>query len=197
MAEVRSPLQEVARPGEYGAIDPSGAKLILSQQTLTSLWQIAGWGDFAQAAESTLDELGLSGLGDYRAVRSSSAVQCYRIAPDKMWLRDCDTEFLTTAITKAPAGRLTSLDLSHSRVVIGISGVGSSELLAKLMSIDLSLSSFPADSFAQTGIHHVAVMIHRLAEDQFELLVPVTWAVSVWDWTCLHAEPMGYRVEAP
>ncbi len=69
------------------------------------------------------------------------------------------------------------------------------EVMARLAPIDFRASSMPVDSFVQTGIHHVGVLIHRTTEMQFEILTPVTWARSVWELICLNATPFGYHVE--
>ena len=196
MVEPRSPLADVVVPGTFGAANDWQPQLTLSHGVLGSLWQVAGWGDFAEAAEPVLAELGFERFGDYRTARMSGEVRCYRVSPDRIWLRDVEVAVLEAALELGPSGRLARLDLSHSRIAIQLCGGAAPDLLAKVASLDFSSSKFPVDGFAQTGIHEVAVLVHRISEDRFELLVPATWSVSIWDWLCVNAEPLGYRIEA-
>jgi sarcosine oxidase gamma subunit len=48
--------------------------------------------------------------------------------------------------------------------------------------------------FAQTGLHHVPVLLERRGEARYELQVPTTWAVSVWEWLTDAALPFGYDI---
>jgi sarcosine oxidase gamma subunit len=45
--------------------------------------------------------------------------------------------------------------------------------------------------FAQTALHHVPVLLERSADLRYELQVPTTWAVSVWEWLSDAALPFG------
>jgi len=195
MLERRSPLADLIEASAAGMHDQH-APLILSEQALGTLWQVAGWQDFETAVEPLLAALGFAGLGDYRSVRTSAGTECYRIAPDRILLRCPDADVLLAALDKAPPGRLAALDLSHARIVIRVSGEATVDLMARLARLDFAGPAFPIDSFAQTGIHGVPVLIRRLSEEAFDLVVPVTWAVSVWEWVCENARPFGYGVEA-
>jgi heterotetrameric sarcosine oxidase gamma subunit len=62
-----------------------------------------------------------------------------------------------------------------------IERTAAAELLARLAPLDFDLSAFPVGSFAQTGINHVGVLIHRLREEWFDVLVPYTWLDSIWN----------------
>ena len=190
MLERRSPLADLigARAAD---MSDQHVPPILSEQALGTLWQVAGWQDFETAVEPILAALGFAGLGDHRSVRTSAGTECYRIAPDRLLLRCSDAGVLSAALDKALPGRIAALDLSHARIVIRVSGEATVDLMARLAPLDFADAAFPIDSFAQTGIHGVPVLIRRGSDDAFDLLVPVTWAVSVWDWACLNAKTRG------
>lgn len=190
MLERRSPLADLIGTSAADLSDQH-APLILSEQALGTLWQVAGWRDFETAVEPLLAALGFAGLGDYRSVRTSASTECYCIAPDRILLRCPDSGVLLAALDRAPPGRLAALDLSHARIVIRASGEAAVDLMARLAPLDFADAAFPIDSFAQTGIHGVPVLIRRWAEEAFDLFVPVTWAVSVWEWVCLNAKTRG------
>jgi heterotetrameric sarcosine oxidase gamma subunit len=72
-------------------------------------------------------------------------------------------------------------ELSSSRTRIEISGSPAREVLAKCAAIDFHKSEFKPGTFAQTGIHHVPVLIHCVASEIFHLYVLRTFALSIWD----------------
>jgi heterotetrameric sarcosine oxidase gamma subunit len=69
------------------------------------------------------------------------------------------------------------------------------DLLAHLAPLDVSLPAFPVDTFAQTGIHHVGVLLRRTSAETFEILIPVTWAATIWELIGDAAAPFRHRVE--
>lgn len=196
MLERRSPLAHLIEASSAGMPDQH-ARLILSEQALGALWQVAGWQDFETAVEPVLSVLGFAGLGGHRSVRVSDATECYRITPDRILLRCPDAGVLLGALDRALPGRLAALDLSHTRIVIRVSGEATVDLMARLAPLDFADAAFPIDGFAQTGIHGVPVLIRRQSEEAFDLVVPVTWAVSIWQFVCENAQPFGYAVETP
>jgi heterotetrameric sarcosine oxidase gamma subunit len=72
--------------------------------------------------------------------------------------------------------------LSSSRSCIKISGAPARDVLAKSAAIDFHKSEFKPGTFAQTGIHHVPVLIHCVEADTFHIYVMRTFALSIWDY---------------
>jgi sarcosine oxidase subunit gamma len=194
MGDRQSPLQSIAINGRFGAEKPDPVPLSLSQRLPGALYQIAGWGDFETATGPILSSLGLDSLGNSSDARSASGIHCFRIAPDRLWLLAEAESALQSTPMDAPSDRLAVLDLSHSRCIVDVSGAASEDLLARVAALDFSIPAFPVGTFAQTGIHQISVLIHRVGEVRFDILTPVTWAVSLWEWLCLNAEPFGYNV---
>ncbi len=188
MLEVRSPIA-VSKP----APSPRKAQLSLSEKAPGALIQIAAWGDVEAALTPALKELGFSGLGGYQEIQGTGEILAYRTAPDRILLRHPGS---LSAVAKTLDPELAcSLDLSHARWVFGIEGTAGPDLLARLLPIDCTAEIFAIDHFAQSALHHVGVLLHRRAETRWELLVPVTWAQSLWDYMTDAARPLGYRIE--
>lgn len=80
----------------------------------------------------------------------------------------------------APVGAITSL--SHSRTCVFIEGPQAAAILAKGVPLDFHPDAFRIDHFALTGIHHTPVLIHRSAQDRFEIYALRTYALTVWEW---------------
>jgi heterotetrameric sarcosine oxidase gamma subunit len=193
MPEILSPLAHIQKAGSFGAHSNSGPGVNLSDSCTETLVQIAGWGDFEDAVLPGLREVGFNDAGDYRSCRHIDGWHLFRIAPDRVLIAGQSELELPGSITGNDA--LAVLDLSHSRTRIIVDGTAAEEVMARLAPIDFRASSMPVDSFVQTGIHHVSVLIHRTDEMQFEIFTPVTWVRSVWELICLNAAPFGYIVE--
>ena len=194
MIEIRSPLSSSVEPGEYGAQSAAKAALQLSERAPGSLIQIAGWQDFATVTAPALGALGFDGHGNFRTVQTAGPVSCYRIAPDKLLLRHSDGGSFKELLENLNPASSPTLDLSHARWLIEIEGSEVEALLARLASLDFSLQEFREGTFAQTGIHHVGVLLHRVSADKFLIFVPVTWAESIWNLICETAAPFGFKV---
>ncbi|WP_136439314.1 sarcosine oxidase subunit gamma [Pacificoceanicola onchidii] len=186
MVEVRSPLRERITPGQFGA--PGDAGVVLGNRTLAGLWQIAGWSDFDEAADPVLQALGLTALGSYRQAQQAAGVRAWRTAPDRMLFETPQD------LTPFNSAALAVLDLGHARTCITLSGPIARDVLAQVIAVDTAPDVLKPGMFLQTGLHSVAVLVHCTGPDAFEILVPVTWAESVWDILFENALPYGIAV---
>lgn len=186
MVERLSPLKSTMVGGHYGRVGKTD--VTLGERPVTDLWQIAGWANFAVAATPMLEALGLEGLGDYRSSRRAGSAICYRIAPDKLLIEGA------ADVGAFVSEEIVTLDLGHARTAITLEGADAREVLAQAIAIDVSPEIFTENQFLQTGIHHVPVLIHCLGAERFEVLVPVTWAETIWEILCLNASSHGYEV---
>jgi heterotetrameric sarcosine oxidase gamma subunit len=140
---------------------------------LGHLAQLAGWENFASSAGALLRTLGFGLCADYRSPWRGKDAVVWRIAPDRVLIRS------DHPLALASTSDLVALDLSQARVRLRLEGPGTAGLLARLAALDFSEASFPVTSFAQTGMHHIGVLIDRLGQDEFELFIPTTWAPSL------------------
>ncbi|MBE1285046.1 MAG: hypothetical protein GJ676_17165 [Rhodobacteraceae bacterium] len=187
MPEPLSPLTNKTVAGHFGAGDAHG--VTLGTRRVSSLWQIAGWGDFEAVAKPVLTSLGLSGLGCFRHAQQLGAVTVWRIAPDKILLEG------VRDLAAAASEELMVLDLGHTRTAITVEGSASRDLLAQVIAIDTAPAAFGPGEFLQTGIHHVGVLIHCTGPDRFDILVPCTWAETIWEVLFDNALPHGLTIE--
>jgi heterotetrameric sarcosine oxidase gamma subunit len=191
MPDIRSPLAGCLQPGRYGAEFATGPGLTLSESPVF-LVQIAGWDDFEETVLAGLQTLGFVGVGGYRHCLRGDDRQLYRISPDRVLIASLTTLALPDSLLNTSS--LAVQDLSHARTRISVEGPAAEDVMARLAPIDFRASAMPVDGFAQTGVHHVGVLIHRISAERFDILVPVTWACSLWDFICLNATPFGYDV---
>jgi heterotetrameric sarcosine oxidase gamma subunit len=81
-----------------------------------------------------------------------------------------------------------------------VAGAAAPDLLARLMPIDFDEQAFARGRFVQSGIHTVSVLVHRIDSEAgapaFDIYMPRSFAVSLWDFITQTALPFGYRVDA-
>ncbi len=203
MPERRSALAAVCRPGTFGA-RPEAPGLEVREVVGRDLVQVAGWPDnfatvaprLAEAIEAPLPER----FG--RAV-SAGGRRVFLLAPERLWIAAPDGEGLGKRLAdRFTAEEAVVTELGHSRSILRVTGPAARSVLAKGLPVDLDERVFPPQAFAQSAIHHIGLLLHRVDEGQaaapvFELYVARGFAVSFWDWLTHAASEPGYRVTAP
>jgi heterotetrameric sarcosine oxidase gamma subunit len=119
-----------------------------------------------------------------------------RITPTQYWWIAAGSASLVRLARELPASAGTVTVLSAGRVRIRIMGPAARDVLAKGISIDLHPAVFQVGRGAQTGLHHTGVFLERVGDDCYEIYVPRTYAVSIWEWLIDAAWPFGYDVAA-
>jgi sarcosine oxidase subunit gamma len=138
--------------------------------------QAAGWPEDRAALHAALaawlgeppPELGWAGT---RGVRTVMAV-----APGR-WLLLADM-----AVPPPDAAPLVVTDLSAARRVLRLTGPNLEAVLRRGVGFDPDACAFPAGRVAQTLIHHVPVLLHRIDAATVDLYVPQSWAHAVREW---------------
>ncbi len=74
------------------------------------------------------------------------------------------------------------IDQSHGRVVLRLEGPASRSVLQKGIDIDLHPVAFGRGAVAQTGIAGMAVLVHAVADEAFDLYGNRSFALSLLDW---------------
>lgn len=163
-------------------MDENGLRLTLCRPA--SLVQINFWRNVEQ---NVSDFLELSLPTDGRSASTHGTGNLFRVSPKRVLIVDMGDPSLFSqikALVTIDAGTVS--DLSHARMSLTMQGVNAETLLKRLVSIDLRPAHFPVGQFAQTFVQDANVLIHRTAEDHFSILIPTSFATSLWD-TVRHA----------
>ncbi len=120
--------------------------------------------------------------------------QLLNVAPGQHWLISSDRLLFDAALIALPAALGSATNLSHSRVRVAVAGTEVPRLLAKGITVDLDPTVFRVGQFVQTRLHHVGVLLHRVQVGSYELYLPRTFALSLWEWLCDAALADGYEV---
>lgn len=118
-----------------------------------------------------------------------------RTSPDQIWIVGREGAGLEQRLQQAvhpEVGAVTPL--SHSRTRIFIEGAPARDVLMKGVPLDVHPDVFGIGQFAQTGVHHTPVLIHRTGADRYEIYALRTFALTVWDWLTDAAFEFGYEV---
>ena len=180
-----SALAAAYTPGLFGADGKTG--VVLQEVPNLTLCQVAVWPDSLVAVSArTAKAVGLeTGPGPGRAATEGARVML-RIEPLKFWLIGVG------ALNLLPTEGAV-LDLSHSRTHVRVTGPHAEILLNRHLPLELRSRSFPTGSVASTAFHDVGVTLWR-SEAGFELFLPRSFALALWELLCQSAEQFGYEV---
>jgi len=151
--------------------------LAIGERRGFALTQVAGFDDhFGEKLAAMLGTLPAT-VGE--AVEADGRI-LMRIGPTQFWIVGKEED--SRAASLAAAGAVTLL--SHSRSCIFLEGAPARDVLAKGIPLDFHESAFTPGMFAMTGLHHMPVLVHCVADNRFEIYAMRTFAPSVWDWLC-------------
>ncbi len=180
-----SALEGHYRIGSFNKQDDNS--ILISEIKNLKLNQLSVWfktlENTNEKVEEFLGEKGCPKFGKSITVKDRSV---FRIEPLKFW-------FIGGDMPHIPEDQGHILDLSHSRILLSISGKNSSNFLKRFLPIDLRENSFPINSVASTSFHHVGVTICRY-DNYFGLLIPRAFALSLWQILIESAEQFGYEI---
>jgi len=172
VAERESALKGHYKPGRFG--EAGEPRVALQEIPLSVLHQIAAWPDTVDTvADKAAPAAGADAAPGPGAVVVGRRGALLRVEPLKWWL------YGAAAPELDPEAGAT-LDLSHARTQVRVSGSRARECLNRLVPLDLRSESFPIDSTAATAMHHVGVTLWRSPEG-YELFLPRGFAVSLWE----------------
>ncbi len=172
-------------PGHQGNLDNTG--VVLREPPDLVLHQVAAWRDSIDEVGKSLAKLigAETVAGPCNAVSGSKGTML-RIEPMKWWL-------VGVAAPAFDAEKAVTLDLSHSRTRLCVSGDDAAEFLNRHFPLDLRETSFPVGSVASSATHHVGVTLWR-SQDGYELFIPRGFALSLWEGFVESAQQFGVEI---
>ncbi len=201
MPEMKSVFAAVYRPGKIGVKgDPIGVWICERPERI--LVQISGWKrNFELVCDRLEAKLDVTIPIDYRRAISFGDRTVFRIGPERLWIAGpLNDDVLLGLDVESLGAEAIVTEIGHSRSVLRIAGPKSELLLNRGLPIDLDPSVFPANSFAQSAIHHMPVLVHKVDtthELAFDAYVSRELAVSFWEWLTEAAAPLGYEIKQP
>lgn len=201
MLEQRSALAAVYRPGRIG-VQEGPAPVVVSERSSRTLVQVSGWPESFQRLCRKLETL-LSCRMPEDGLRAVSQGQrsIFRVGPERLWVvAPSDDDLLRKFDGTALGEDAVVTEIGHSRTVVRVAGAAARTLLNRGLPVDLDAAVFPVDSFAQSVIQHIPVLVHRVGlggEGDFDVYVARDYAVSFWEWLTGAAQSLGCQIGEP
>jgi heterotetrameric sarcosine oxidase gamma subunit len=185
MVKRKSALDGSYQPGRFGATGDAGIVLALVPDLI--LHQVATWaGSIDETGPLAASAAGVDSTPGPGKATVGDKGAILRIEPLKWWLIGVEAPSLLPA-------QGATLDLSHSRTRIRISGPDAVALINRLLPLDLREHSFPEGSVASSALHHVGVTLWRSAGG-YDLFIPRGFALSIWEVLFESAQQFGVEV---
>lgn len=187
MAERASALDGQVHPGVFGVESEDGPGIVLTLLRDLTLFQVAAWPDtLGEAGEEVRSAAGVDAMPGPGTSATAGRNSVLRIEPLKWWIIGAEAPALASTIG-------ATLDLSHSRTRVRVSGPDAAALLNRFLPLDLRESAFPEGAVASSALHHVGVTLWRNA-DGYELFIPRGFALSCWEVLEESARQFGLEV---
>lgn len=160
--------------------------------------ELVGWStvqvDFRLAElprlRSTLREaFGISLPDRVGDAAGGDALHALRIAPSRLWLVAESSATLSPSLVTLKR-RAATTELTHGQRRYRLSGARLIELLAKGIALDFEDGALAPGRFAQTQLHRVPVLLHRLGGSVVNFHVPRSFAQSIEEWFADAALPL-------
>ena len=169
----------------FGA--PGNPGVTLHDMTDLVLHQVAAWPEtIDEVGNITAESVGAESAPGPGLASVGSSGTLLRIEPLKWWVYAGQAPQLDPEIG-------CTLDLSHSRTHVRISGPQAAEFLNRHLPLDLREQSFPVGAVASSAIHHVGVSLWR-SDEGYELFIPRGFALTLWEGFIESAEQFGLAV---
>ncbi|WP_269580774.1 sarcosine oxidase subunit gamma [Roseibium sp. Sym1] len=191
MAKARSALKGHLVPGHFGREGTTG--VTLSEVGSFCLVQVSAWPESLRSVGK--EAARLAGCGEAPGPGQATAGAngtLLRIEPLKWWLISRQAPSSQLSLT---AGDGAVLDLSSSRTWVTLSGADAAGLLNRFLPLDLSDRAFPPGSSASTAFHHIGVTLWP-DDEGFNLLLPRSFAASLWEMLTESAAQFGYEIRS-
>jgi heterotetrameric sarcosine oxidase gamma subunit len=189
MADTTSALRDHLSSGRFGRPGPAG--VVLSEIRRFALTQIAAWPETAAATGADVARAaGCHAAPGPGQMAAGPKATLLRVEPLKWWLIE---QTASEIQLRLPIQAGAVLDLSDSRTWIHLDGSAAGPLLSHFLPLDLREAAFPCGAVASSAFHHVGVTLWRVRSG-FNLLLPRSFAASLWELLIASAEQYGLEV---
>lgn len=186
-----------------GTTGPQRAKgVIFAERRPLTIINLQGTAEDAAFRDAVQKQIGMELPGSTDTVASSGTHTIFWLGPDRWWLvlssPEADSTLeddLKTALNEQVAA---VTDVSHGWTAVRIGGEAARDLLAKLCSLDLHPRGFKPGSCVQTELRGFYVVLHAVDESpRFDLFLPRSYVVSMWEWLVDAAAEFTLRIDSP
>jgi methylglutamate dehydrogenase subunit D len=171
----------------------AGARVALSESRPAAILQIAAWPEADTRVQAAIAaQLGVlvPRAGNGVVERGFTVIAT---SPGRFLVAGNADDLLRRIEGAIPSTDGAVTDLSHGRAILRLEGEAAKALLQKCVAIDLDAASFPPGRAAQSMIHHIDVVIHRLGAGAFEVWALRSFIEALAEWLLEAGEDLGAR----
>ena len=173
-------------PGSYPLDDKISVKF--KEFRNFNLQQFACWPNTLSEIENFFKKkLNVNNSPSFNKGIIKEGYSLWRMEPFKWWVLEKELNF--------PNELGTSLDMSHSFTCINIFGDNATLLLNRHLPIDLRENKFSLASSASSAIHHVSIKLLKISNNNYYLLIPRGFGLSIWEILLETAKQFGYEIK--
>ena len=201
MPDRHSALAPALRPGTFGATPDGGPGVTLAERRGLAHVHLAGRPTGVRFLDAARSALALGLPTEPNTVARSDRFTVFWLAPTR-WLVE-SASLPAPDLESRLRGRIAGLGAvtpaTGGRTVVRLAGPAARRLLAKGVPLDLHPSAFPPGTCAQTALAGAAVLLHALLPDgaAFDLYLPRSYALHLFEWLEDAAPEFGCRIDAP
>lgn len=182
--------------GRHGSAK-GAAGVTMAEVTGRDLVQVGAWPETVTAVAGEL--AGMLGFPAPAprgpAVRAGDRTAFF-VGPDKIWVTASYADTLGAKLGKLwPTSKAVITELGHSRTIIRVSGPCARDLIARFLAVDLDPAVFPAGRVTAAGLHGLGVTLHHVSDGTYDLYLPRTFALSLFEGIVEVAEQWGVEVK--
>jgi sarcosine oxidase subunit gamma len=178
------------------AAGAGGGRAVLTESRPARIAQIAAWPEADTRVQAAIAaQLGVlvPRAGQGVVERGFTVIAT---APGRFLVAGNADDLLRRMETAIPPGDGAVTDLSHGRAILRLEGESAEALLQRCVAIDLELAAFPPGRAAQSMIHHIDVVIHRIAPPTFEVWALRSFVEALAEWLLEGGEYLGAAYRA-
>lgn len=154
----------------------------IAARPVSAIVQIGTWPQEAGAVAARLEKLTGAAAPAPGHAAGPTSTTLMGLAPGR-WLLAADDPTWTARLAAAfAAGQAAVTDLSAARLCWRVEGPEATVLLRQGIGFDLDAAAFPPGRCAQTALHHMGVLLHRLGQHAFDLYASRSLARSFQEW---------------
>lgn len=162
----------IAKTALQGQAPLTLAATTLAEGPVLPLTSVAPYPGQKPAVDAALKPLGLS----FPAPDTLSAKGAARI----IWTGRDQAFLIGVPAPDGLSDAAALTDQTDGWATLTLSGPAATDVLMRLVALDLRLAAFPVGKTARAGLNHMALILSRTAPDTFDLMVFRSMARSAW-----------------
>jgi len=196
----RSALESGYKEGTFGRKLPGGPGVVVKERRNLAITQVSAFDDTADKTRAAIEKIaGVAPPKDAVSAAVKGGTHILWNGPNRWWIVESDARDVAPDLKKALGDDAAVVSLGHSRTCLRVSGTSVRDVMSKGSTYDFHPSVFKPGDCIQTGMAHVGVSLHCLADKsgaaEVDIYVLRSFALHFFEWLQESAGEFGYRID--